>query len=222
MCRLKHAETKLFNCLFVVWDQEIKGQNSFVVLASSDEIVDILVALSDGKCFLAEPMNHDSISDISWLHNLSRFTFGQYIAGAAELALRAAFVKRIEPIPPRAPTIARSCITQLLQRCTHSRRDVLSLVHQEGLLAMKELMNCDMAMLSFFSTIMKPRVRAADGALTVGYVSSRRAPLLRLWAAASAAQSWRDSLRLLQLHQRLYEVFLYNLKQLSFQPIDSL
>lgn len=196
--KLKYAETKLFANLYVKWDNVSKGEYSFLVMVSGHELLDMLLVLSGGRCFKTQPLNLDAVSAIAWLHNLSQFTLGQFIAGAIELALWKAFGRRSEPVEVRSMSAASTCIHQLLCHCAWDQHDSLYMVYQEGQRALKDLMNCDVSLLSFFSSIMKPRVKAAVGALTANYVGSQQTPLLRLWAAASAAMSWHNSLLLFQ------------------------
>lgn len=201
---IRHAETKLFEKLYVKWDQPTKGQYSLTVAATGDDIVDILIALSGGRSFSSEPDGFDSLSEIVWLRNLSQFTFGQYIAGALELALWRAFTRRNEPLTRPAPTAACSCIHQLLVHETTSINSAVSLVYQEGLVALRELMTCDSGLLSFFVTIMKPRVKRAEDSPTCSFLSAKEQDYLRIWAAASAAGSWLRSVQLLKQRLELF------------------
>lgn len=195
LVKLKHAETLLFDSLYVKWDQAVNGQNSFVCMLPSNDLADVLLVLSDRKCFLSESASPDTIHDIFWLQSLSRFTFGQYIAGVLELSLWQAFLRRNLPPPYTAPSPASACITQLFCQFPSVSRAAIALLYQEGHLALKDMMRSDEGTLSFFATIMKPRVKVSGGPLTISYISSRSIPYLRLWAAASGALSWDDSRR---------------------------
>ena len=202
----KHAEASMFEKLFVQWDQPNKGQYSLTVAATGDDLADMLIALSGGRSFLSEPDGFDSLSEIAWLRNLSQFTFGQYIAGALELSLWRAFNRRNEPLTRQPPSTARSCIHQLLEHHSNGRDSTLCLVYQQGFAALRELMTCDSGLLSFFVTIMKPRVKLAEDSLTCSYLSAKKQDCLRLWAAATAAASWLRSVHLFKQRVALHQL----------------
>jgi hypothetical protein len=221
--RLRAAEATLFSRLFAQWD-EAGGQASFSLMATSAELTDILSVLSGGQCFSMKPASYDNVYSLMWLQGMPYFTLGQLVAGCVEVGLWRAYGLREEraaALEPASP--ASRSIEHLLRHAATAGTDtdtdtgvgavsgrvcMMAVLQREAQLALSDLLTGGDELLSFFASILRPRVKRATDGPGVAFVSGggRQAPPLRaLWAACCAAQSWGLSFHTLHRNMQMEE-----------------